>query len=92
MLGQPGFQAPAAYTAAAGSPGGGVQRTWLCCRMNCSVSLQGSQLFQIPLPALPPPPAATWGWEREEDALIPDPSLSASFPPLKVHVSRWSQK
>lgn len=30
--------------------------------------------------------------EQEGDALIPDPSLLASFPLLKVHVSRWSQK
>lgn len=30
------------------SPGGGVQRTCLCCKMNCSVSLRGTQLFHIP--------------------------------------------
>lgn len=25
-----------------------MQRTWLCCKMNCSVSLRGTQLLQIP--------------------------------------------
>lgn len=24
-----------------------MQRTWLCCKMNCSVSLGGTQLLQI---------------------------------------------
>lgn len=25
-----------------------MQRTWLCCKMNCSVSLRGTQLLHIP--------------------------------------------
>ncbi|XP_039937992.1 uncharacterized protein LOC120761145 [Hirundo rustica] len=31
-----------------GSPGGGVQRTCLCCKMSCSVSLRGTQLLHMP--------------------------------------------
>lgn len=69
--------------------GGGTQRTRLCCKMSHSISLRDAQLLQIPACSAAPAGTAPG---RGGDALIPDPSLPASFPLLKVHVSRWSQK
>lgn len=68
-----------------------MQRTCLCCEMNCSVSLEGTELFHIPARSAASAGSHP-GTEREGDALLPNPSLLASFPLLKVHVSRWSQK
>lgn len=75
--GQGGFRGPTATS---------QPRTCLCSKMNCSVSLGGTQLLHIPACCA----GSTRG--REGDALLPNPSPLASLPLLKVHVSRWSQK